>query len=115
MTTFEHNGIIIKTAMVNATLEDRKRQTRRLNGLEDINKSPDAWSLVDQGGPLSEHGRGDDTPAIFVNEGTGDGRYIKPIWVPGDRLWVRETWATYKSLDHVKPSNLALGAPKRRK
>lgn len=28
---------------------------------------------------------------------------------PGDRLWVRETWATVNSYDHLKPSDIPKG------
>ena len=76
--------ILMKAAMVNATLEGRKSQTRRLKGPEEINKCPDEWSLVEQG-----------IPAIFLNESTGDVCYIKPIWLPGDHLWVKETFVPH--------------------
>jgi hypothetical protein len=32
--------------MVSATLEDRKTNTRRMNGLDDSNANPGQWELV---------------------------------------------------------------------
>lgn len=33
-----------------------------------------------------------------------------PYGMPGDRIWVRENWRTYKDLDHCKPRNIVAGA-----
>ena len=87
--------IIFKGAMVQAILEDRKTQTRRLKGLEKINKCPDdhkkAIQLSDGTWSFWYPGNVD---SGFANKAYPDGGGFKcPYGVPGDRLWVRETWA----------------------
>lgn len=65
--------ILFNTEMVQANLEDRKTNTRRL-----VKPQPDIDGLV----------RFDDTR--FVDT---DGRLYKPPYQTGDILYVRETWA----------------------
>lgn len=36
-------------------------------------------------------------------------RTYRPRYQPGDRLWVKETWATQPGHDHIKPSAFAPG------
>jgi len=52
-------------------------------------------------------GRKTQTRRVVKNSPEG----VCPYGKPGERLWVRETWATSKSLEHCKPSGLASGAP----
>ncbi len=78
--------IIFNAEMVRATLRavDPKTQTRRLDGLEEINERPNLWAFLG----LKE--------GVAQWTGPGSCRYIKavrcPYGVSGDRLWVRETW-----------------------
>ncbi|OPY13680.1 MAG: hypothetical protein A4E66_00682 [Syntrophus sp. PtaB.Bin001] len=60
---------------------DHKTVTRRTRGLQEINKNPDAWSLIG-----SEKG-------IYHSRHTdGSEKTIKcPFGVPGDRFWVKES------------------------
>ena len=76
--------IIFQGDMVRAILVDRKTNTSRLNGLDYINKSPDAWNL--------------DTvlldgTAVFNRDNGFEIKLIKcPYGKIGDRLWVREAF-----------------------
>lgn len=94
--------LLMKGPLVCATLKDRKTQTRRLNGLVEVNQNPNAWTLHSIGDlnymtrPQSKGKFG----AYFHAERTIDPAallicpVICPYGRPGDRLWVRETWAT---------------------
>lgn len=85
--------LLMKGPLVCATLEDRKTQTRRLNGLDEVNKFPDKMELVDH---LCDGDRW-----CFREKDTGTERYPRsgiikcPYGKPGDRLWVRETHYRY--------------------
>lgn len=76
--------ILFKGPLVTATQDGRKTETRRLQGLEKINKNPDDWEAVFL----------DDKNAWrFTNRLTNE-QVVKPcpFGIAGDRLWVRETW-----------------------
>lgn len=86
--------ILFSTPMVQAILEGRKTQTRRIRGLEDINDAPDDWNLLmlDEG---SLNGGPAGFGALFNSKKYENyTAFMKcPYGRPGDRLWVRETWA----------------------
>lgn len=83
--------IIFNTEMVKATFNDFKNQTRRLNGLKEINKDPEFWELVDVFDNMYSF-RFDDKlgyhPDNYIER-----LNIKCPWYVGQKLWVRETWA----------------------
>lgn len=82
--------MLYQTEMVQAILEDRKNQTRRTKGLEEVNKDWRPWKFVDFcSNPNNEKDKR--THAIF--------RCFVDTWFTvlcpyqiGDILWVRETW-----------------------
>lgn len=86
--------MLFSTLMVQAELDGRKTMTRRMKGLEQINKDPDKWNFIDVDSPFK--------PAdIFWFEGKGERMAIKcPFGRPGDILWVRETFFKGYVLDH---------------
>jgi hypothetical protein len=94
--------------MVRAILDGRKTMTRRVNGLETINKNPDLWELCTT---IEEwEGKLDKVCAVFFplgehNDGWA-GHGFCPYGQVGDQLWVRETWATLGSLDSLAPCEL---------
>lgn len=80
-------GIIFRSDMVRAIREGRKTQTRRLLKCDDAANADDVF-FEERGGfwfPVVEVGDG-----VFHAQGDP----IRcPYGVPGDELWVRETWA----------------------
>jgi len=75
--------LILSTPMVQATIDHRKKVTRRTQGLNEINKNPDDWELIGTDGLIWR----------FQNRLNGKSVYIKcPYGEVGDRLWVRETF-----------------------
>lgn len=85
--------ILFSGPMVRAILEGRKTQTRRV--------------VKPQRHPLGYWIKAEGVAEEFLNATEA----IRcPYGKPGDWLWVKETWRTTDSLDHVKPSNIRPGA-----
>lgn len=95
--------ILMSTPMVQAILDDRKGQTRRLDGLKDVNENPDIWFPTRIGtlhlGPrkklVCKYG------AVFIHRNQEPGPICRTIarYQPGDILWVRETWCELYVVD----------------
>ncbi len=79
--------ILFSAPMVQAILEGRKTQTRRA-----LKPQPDAGP----GGHMVDLGEGE----YGLLDGDLSGRW-KLRWQPGSRLWVRETWAHYHTINYV--------------
>lgn len=83
--------ILFSGEMVRAVLQGRKTQTRRV--------VTQAFSWINH---LSR--------PVIDSGGYGVDLLLCPYGEPGERLWVRESWATWKSLDQCKPSGIVAGA-----
>jgi len=76
--------------MVHSFLDNRKTETRRLDGLEAINKHPGKWKSVREF-PRSPYARFN---AYSKADFTGENIDIQcPYGIPGDILYVCEAWA----------------------
>lgn len=80
----KYKPILFSTEMVLATLEGRKSQTRRTQGLSSLNKNPDLYGL----GKVQING-----VFNFYLKENEKGIWIEPKYKIGDILWVRETYA----------------------
>lgn len=87
--------ILFGAPMVRAILAGRKQQTRRV--AKPV-KHPDLGNIYTPGALVLEH-----EPRHVIERAC-------PYGTPGDRLWVRETWRTYASLDDIPPRSIAPGA-----
>jgi len=111
--------ILFSGDMVKAILDGRKTQTRRV--VSPRNSRVDAtWdrlvlehAWVDPGGTIFGPGPYLKVPAPILDE---DGQEcdevvlrLYPRWEPGDRLWVRETWAVGACADGLSPAELDPG------
>lgn len=87
--------ILMSTMMVQAILQGRKTKTRRLRGLDEVNKEPVKVEFIRfQEYPDSS------LRAIFQHEDSDEPGSVKcPYGKPGDVLWVRETWWSGYVLD----------------
>ncbi len=88
--------ILFNAEMVRAILEGRKTQTRRVIKPQPPNHWPDYFAKRAHGYtslslPEVKYFRSDNTEVKC------------PYGQPGDRLWVREKWATEKRFDFTKP------------
>lgn len=82
--------LLLQGAMVCATLNDSKTQTRRLQGLDQVNQSPDDWQLL---GITIEPKKKDLVSTARFRHKDGEEISIAcPYGKPKDLLWVRETW-----------------------
>lgn len=87
--------ILFSGDMVRAILAGRKTQTRRTRGLEKISERPDDWAqaVMLSDGSFSFWYPGGAGVQEFAQRAYPNGGGIRcPYGVPGDRLWVRETW-----------------------
>lgn len=94
MTGSKYPPILFNTVMVQSILDDRKDQTRRTQGLEEVNKKPDDYIL--DGIQLNDL-------FIFHSKSTSEEIFIKPKCTIGDILWVRETWSPgpFENCTHI--------------
>lgn len=99
--------IIFSAPMVRALLSGSKTQTRRVfkqaKGLSLSVGIPDETPGVAELSWLYGDG-----PVYDVHESIK--RVPCPYGQPGDRLWVREAWRTYASIDDIPPRGIAPGA-----
>ena len=96
--------ILFSAPMVRAILAGTKTQTRRI-----VKPQPPFGCRYIINGALS-HAlcQSIDRPEVWVppTPRSVDHRLACPYGAPGDRLWVKETWRTYRSLDHCKPTRI---------
>lgn len=97
-------AILYSTDMVQAMQEGRKTMTRRTQGLEEINKQPDAYSVATVN--IGEY--------VFESEAGGQKSEvtIKAKYQKGDILWVRESFAVEGLLKNVFFYKADIGLPK---
>lgn len=82
----KETGILMSGPLIGPTMEGLKTQTRRLQGLKEINADPNRYSGAHLWQP-------DDVWWDFHIEGTDAITRVKcPYGKIGDRLYVRETW-----------------------
>lgn len=100
---FRERPILFSAEMVRAILEGRKTQTRRI-------VRPQPCDMTPCGGT----GENWVTPSICTGpcgcpphmQGSPDVDRC-PYGKPGDRLWVRETWAIHRDYDRLPPSKVS--------
>lgn len=98
--------ILFSAEMVRAIRAGHKCQTRRVlhpqppAGYRLLGWiRPSGWNDKDAGTLIWQH---DDIPLNI--------RARCPYGRPGDQLWVRETWATVRSYDHLSPAAIPMGS-----
>lgn len=105
--------ILYSTPMVQAIQAGIKTKTRRLNGLDEINKNPDDWWVINTW-PYTFRGKKQIdkfsvqfNPINDFNAGSKNLKYIEcPFGGIGDILWVRETFTI---LNYYKTENYPHG------
>ncbi len=87
-------GILFKPDMIKAIVEGRKTQTRRLDGLKDINKEPDAWKPCGDNGEwtFTVDGKYRQFLHTPILEGFNNLRAPKPRYQVGDVVYIKEAW-----------------------
>lgn len=101
--------ILFSAPMVRAILAGTKTQTRR--AIKTVGNDG-GFVLVEQDDGSYWPRRSDDGESIFVTVRERGKEYVHeipmacPYGAPGDRLWVRETWAAPHNCDHLKPSEI---------
>lgn len=93
--------ILFSTPMVQAILDGRKSQTRRICIIQSEHERVTSLDGKEVKGWIAH-----------PDADTWKGKFVKcPYGEPGDVLWVRETWFTDWKYDDVAPGNLPADAP----
>lgn len=85
--------ILFSAPMVRAILTGNKTQTRRVVKLNRHYQ-------------IEERDDGSLWPWMYDDDRASDSWLACPYGMPGDRLWVRETWRTERDFDHLPPRDL---------
>lgn len=101
-TIMKESPILFSTPMVTAILAGKKTQTRRVlkSGFDHNSMSFEKFGY---------HANPQVGTQAYFSDGGGSLLGSKCYYKRGGLLWVRETWATSKALDKVKPSNILSG------
>jgi len=92
-------GILFKPEMIQAIVERRKTVTRRLSGLEEINKEPDNWAhWAKLDGVFSFR--------PYRSRYPGENIDIKPRYQVGETVYIKEAWATELRYNNLRPSEI---------
>ena len=83
----KETGLMFKAPLVRAILEGRKTQTRRQ---VTVPRTRDSFVMLDHGNGFWPY-QSDDGESALCNDGN-EHPYASPFGMPGDRLYVRETW-----------------------
>jgi hypothetical protein len=113
----KESGIIMSGDHPKLIIDDVKTMTRRTYGLEAVNQLPDDWKFLQMEGDLAvfqllrKHWSEPVNPRSTAVEFRGEEPHLEflyrcPYGQVGDRLWVREAWATEKRYNHLKPSEI---------
>ncbi len=88
-----------KAEMVRAFIKKEKSQTRRLNGLKEINKNPGEWSLECSRPTIGEF--------FLHNIKTRENRFVYcPYGKVGDIILITETWRTFGFIETVNEEGI---------
>lgn len=102
MSQVKERPILFSAPMVRAILEGRKNVTRRAIKVQPRIDASGNFCVGSSN--YGQDGYGKPVTKHFVNG-------CCPYGKPGDRLWVRETWAADAQVDAVAPRNLSQGEP----
>lgn len=113
--------IIMRAESVRAILAGTKTMTRRIvarsNSTASGYKSRTLWDALDFSGVLLRDGKPNGVAGLgcgeYLHAPKPDDESVHRVRCdiePGDRLWVREAWRTYGSLDHLPPRDIGRGA-----
>ncbi len=84
---------MFKSDMIQAIVDGKKTQTRRLSGLKEINQNPGAVHY------LGINSLGEYAFELFLPDGTSTLKYIKPRYHVGEGLYLKETWRIFRFND----------------
>lgn len=103
----KESPILFSTPLVQANLEKRKTQTRRLSGLKKVNENPDHWEFKSKWRTINRlfDGTKEESPNplrryfVFENKITGQELEIRCPYgdKKGDLIWVREAFSIYRN------------------
>lgn len=98
--------ILFSAPMVRALLNGSKTVTRRIMKIQQPSDRHVMSVCVS-----STDKRCEGRNRWLIPDGShGSAYFVCPFGQPGDRLWVRETWRTYQSLDDCPPGKIGQGA-----
>ena len=109
--TIKERPILFSAPMVRATLAGQKTMTRRVIKEHPLEGPADAIFPDGSGkGFVAWWGPGPHTAEKTAKLYPGEDGFKCPYGQVGDRLWVRESWKTYASLDHLPPREISTWA-----